>query len=164
MDRKAGVLWSMGSQRVGRDWVTEPNWTELYRLWRCLAEMRSIALFESSTCAWSFSCLSTSCATFLQPTLKGLPSFLPPGCDCSSVQLSLQPELCQRTLGMHSCPQWILCSTEAGIDPSLCHFSLCFIHWPCFCCCLATKLCLTLCDPVDCSPSGSSVHGLLSWQ
>ena len=23
------------------------------------------------------------------------------------------------------------------------------------------QLCLTLCDPVDCSPSGSSVHGVL---
>ena len=28
-----------------------------------------------------------------------------------------------------------------------------------FCCsCLVTKLCLTLCDPTDCSPPGSSVH------
>ena len=24
---------------------------------------------------------------------------------------------------------------------------------------LVTQLCLTLCDPMDCSPSGSSVHG-----
>ena len=24
-----------------------------------------------------------------------------------------------------------------------------------------TQSCLTLCDPVDCSPSGSSVHGIL---
>ena len=24
-----------------------------------------------------------------------------------------------------------------------------------------TKLCLTLCDPMDCSPPGSSVHGTL---
>ena len=23
-----------------------------------------------------------------------------------------------------------------------------------------TQLCLTLCDPVDCSPPGSSVHGI----
>ena len=27
--RKAGVLQSMGSQRVGHDWVTEMNWTKL---------------------------------------------------------------------------------------------------------------------------------------
>ena len=26
---------------------------------------------------------------------------------------------------------------------------------------LAARLCLTLCDPVDCSPLGSSVHGNL---
>ena len=28
------------------------------------------------------------------------------------------------------------------------------------CCCLVTKLCLTLCDPMDYSPSGSSAHGI----
>ena len=26
---RPGMLWSMGSQRVGHDWVTELNWTEL---------------------------------------------------------------------------------------------------------------------------------------
>ena len=25
--------------------------------------------------------------------------------------------------------------------------------------CLVTQLCLTVCDPVDCSPPGPSVHG-----
>ena len=27
------------------------------------------------------------------------------------------------------------------------------------CLCLVTQLCLTLCDPMDCSPPGSSIHG-----
>ena len=27
--------------------------------------------------------------------------------------------------------------------------------------CLVTKSCLTLCDPMDCSPLGSSIHGIL---
>ena len=27
-------------------------------------------------------------------------------------------------------------------------------------CCLVTKLCPTLCYPMDCSPPGSSVHGI----
>ena len=27
-------------------------------------------------------------------------------------------------------------------------------------CCLVAKLCQTFCDPMDCSPSGSSVHGI----
>ena len=30
----------------------------------------------------------------------------------------------------------------------------------CFCCHLVTKLCPTLCDPMNCSPLGSSVHGI----
>ena len=39
------------------------------------------------------------------------------------------------------------------------------ISWvePCVtlnCACLVTQLCLTLCDPMDCSPPGSSVHGI----
>ena len=29
------------------------------------------------------------------------------------------------------------------------------------CCCLVVQLCLTPCDPLDCSPPGSSVHGIL---
>ena len=28
------------------------------------------------------------------------------------------------------------------------------------CCCLVTESCLTLCDPTDCSPPGSYVHGI----
>ena len=28
------------------------------------------------------------------------------------------------------------------------------------CCCLIAKSCPTLCDPMDCSPPGSSVHGI----
>ena len=30
MDRETGVLWFMGSQRVGHDWATELNWTEFF--------------------------------------------------------------------------------------------------------------------------------------
>ena len=29
----------------------------------------------------------------------------------------------------------------------------------CVCVCVCTQLCSTLCDPMDCSPPGSSVHG-----
>ena len=28
-------------------------------------------------------------------------------------------------------------------------------------CCFVTQLCLNLCDPMNCSPPGSSVHGIL---
>ena len=35
------------------------------------------------------------------------------------------------------------------------------IELPCAALCLVTQLCSTLCDPMDCSPPGSSVHGFL---
>ena len=31
----------------------------------------------------------------------------------------------------------------------------------CFCCCSVTQSCPTLCNPMDCSPPGSFVHGIL---
>ena len=31
---------------------------------------------------------------------------------------------------------------------------------PCVCICLVAQLCLTLCDPKDCSLPGSSIHGI----
>ena len=31
---RPGVLWFMGSQRVGHDWATKPNWTELKKTLR----------------------------------------------------------------------------------------------------------------------------------
>ena len=47
---------------------------------------------------------------------------------------------------------------------SLNQFSLCFIpppsHIPFICCCLVSQSCLTLCDPMDYSPPGFSVHGI----
>ena len=36
------------------------------------------------------------------------------------------------------------------------------VGWICRCVCVQSlQLCLTLCDPMDCSPPGSSVHGIL---
>ena len=29
---------------------------------------------------------------------------------------------------------------------------------------LVAQLCPTLCDPMDCSPPGSTVHGILTWR
>ena len=33
LTERPGMLWSMGSQRVRPDWVTELKWTELYMVW-----------------------------------------------------------------------------------------------------------------------------------
>ena len=47
---------------------------------------------------------------------------------------------------------------------SLAHIYVCVYVCVCVCVCmlcLAAKSCLTLCDPIDCSPLGSFVHGIL---
>ena len=35
------------------------------------------------------------------------------------------------------------------------------MHTVCVCCAKSLQLCLTLCNPMDCSLPGSSVHGIL---
>ena len=82
----------------------------------------------------------------LVPTLPGSVSL------CITVPASLLQS--SRLIAFHRRNQ-----TEAAARPSLCLRAL-----PCLClacCCLVAKLCLTLCDPVDCSPPGSTVRGIL---
>ena len=47
---------------------------------------------------------------------------------------------------------------------SICFLSVCLTLCVCMCVCVwarkCPQLCLTLCDPMDCSPPGSSVHGI----
>ena len=54
------------------------------------------------------------------------------------------------------------CMTFSTFKIKICYVDiwlyLSFIN--CSCCCSVGKLCLTLCDPMDCSPPGSSVHGI----
>ena len=54
------------------------------------------------------------------------------------------------------CPSLSLAPPQAPPTPIL----PCPTGWPSSPLCLVTKLCLTLCDPMDCSPPGSSVHGI----
>ena len=54
-------------------------------------------------------------------------------------------------------PVWTAVSTQAG--PQDCD-SLTWKQLLSWVFHLVTKLCLTLCDPTDCSPPGSSVHGI----
>ena len=42
-----------------------------------------------------------------------------------------------------------------------CKKGVCLYFFLCVRVCSVTQLCLTLCDPRDCSPPGSSVHGIL---
>ena len=63
--------------------------------------------------------------------------------------------------GSHQrCPVWDFCCGPEGNLRSFqtgVHEVISFECSPC----LVTQSCLTLCDPLDCSPRGSSVHGIL---
>ena len=102
---RPGVLRFMGSQRVGHNWVTELNWTELN-------------------------------TTYTVSVLGG----------------------CQSNLDYVRVNYAILCIIKVTV----------FLHssspvYPC----LGQRMskvaqsCLTLCNPMDCSPPGSSIHGIL---
>ena len=48
------------------------------------------------------------------------------------------------------------------IPPPIVHVFFDFkLKYPCVCVCSVAQSCLTLCDPMDCSSPGSSVHGIL---
>ena len=47
-----------------------------------------------------------------------------------------------------------------SFQPLVNHFPQGFWNTVLLCCCLVTKSCLTLCDPMDCSLPGSSIHGI----
>jgi len=49
--------------------------------------------------------------------------------------------------------------TCSAYVPSVCRDFGTTLSFDLGCCCLVTKSCLTLCDFMDCSPPGSSVHG-----
>ena len=52
--------------------------------------------------------------------------------------------------------------TGQSVETQSCDYRGCLmgipLRWKKMFCCLVTKSCLTLCDPMDCSPPGSSVH------
>ena len=52
-------------------------------------------------------------------------------------------------------------SLETGPDLAITHILSILIKSQLFCCCLVTESRLSLCDPTDCNPSGSSVLGIL---
>ena len=60
----------------------------------------------------------------------------------------------------HKC--WIRCSAVWKWFSQSSHVWFLGLEIPFLVCmCLVAQLCLTLCDPIGCSPPGSSVHGLL---
>ena len=70
------------------------------------------------------------------------------------------------SLSTWSCAEVCVCLLELHrsvcvcVCVCVCMYAHCFVFWVCCCCCSVSKLCLTLCDPTDCSRPGSSVHGI----
>ena len=81
-----------------------------------------------------------------------LPAFslVTPG---NGTKLSLQPTQ------IHHCSPVLITGLLFLLDPLL-YVCMCTWRGVCVCVCACTQLCLTFCDPMDCSPPGSSVHGI----
>ena len=60
--------------------------------------------------------------------------------------------------GQQACEKILNISNQVNANQS--HNDLSHYTYQNCCCCLATKSCLTLCNPMDCSPPGSSVQGI----
>ena len=51
-------------------------------------------------------------------------------------------------------PAWDSCTSRQMLSPLSCYYYVCT-------CAKSLQSCPTLCDPMDCGPPGSSVHGIL---
>ena len=69
----------------------------------------------------------------------------------------LYPHLAQETWGLSGVPPK-LCLTFLSLLLVCCLLDL-LIFMAMLCCAVSLQLCPTLCNPMDCSPPGSSVHG-----
>ena len=63
----------------------------------------------------------------------------------------------------HGCVKCGACSqSDLSVSPGSTTYQMCEPLWVHVCVYVSVaQLCLTLCDPMDCSPPGSSVHGVL---
>ena len=127
---RPGVLQFMGSQRVGHDWATELNWTEL------------------NYCLKFF--LTIICKSKIYP-----PSWFAP--QPASLQLSfpgINPYQCNfLTTFTRTCFifHFIVLISSLKAENSSCSNPCMLSHFSC----------VQLCNAMDCSPPGSSVHGIL---
>ena len=85
---------------------------------------------------------------------------------CSSLLLDFLAKIRYFLKELHSFA-YLLCSNLSHPNSLACWlyhwllFKKCCVSSLCVCCVSVTQLCLTLCSPMDCSPPGSSVHGIL---
>ena len=149
---KPGGLQSMGSQRMVHDWVTNTSHIEL----------------------WSQT---------MNGIIPGIPQLTKYNCRHVTGQLASQrkPEICPilwsssersaittgDSIARHT-TFWALYVHPGHLEslpmfcPPLCSSARSSTHLHCLLCCAKSlQLCPTLCDPMDCSPPVSSVHGIL---
>ena len=109
------------------------------------------------SCIWLFATLWTTAPQVMsmgfsrQEYWSGLPFSFPR--DLLLLDL-LYPSSCLKCLYAHICSLAVLANTPYTQLTRSSYFQ-------CVCVCTVTQLCLTLCNPMDSSPPGSSVHGIL---
>ena len=148
---KPGMLQSMGSQRVGHNWMTQLNWTVKLYLDPMSCVLSSLAC--PALCPPEMLSLILSVWwTLLYPSRWGMgykwhvlcKTFL----DRPTQSVSFSSILAATYLSC-SYNQILLKVKYVYIVPFLCQMV-----------CSITQSCLTLCNSMDCSPPGSSVHGI----
>ena len=84
-------------------------------------------------------------------TLSTVTQFLP--CYQNS-RLQLKKSCSKSSSSISHSNKWETNNMSVRGDGKICQYML-------WCLCLVTQSCLTLCNPMDCNPPGSSVHGIL---
>ena len=107
-------------------------------------------------CSWlSRSCLSRRlCTPLPQSSLQPVTGCWHGGSRGYLLVLGITNSDIIQASGPHTWSGWTAIPHSPSTVPSSCPHSL--LVWVCVC----TQLCLTLCNPMDCSPPGSSVHGI----
>ena len=87
----------------------------------------------------------------------------------AQIQIAAEEWITAQSLKMWGCKgdaKYILCFPNSCYPEPFLPSSCSTLSWASkatdmFCACLVSQLCLTLCSRMDCSPPGSSVHGIL---
>ena len=104
---------------------------------------------------------SMSCCSFIKALLNLISLSFPWSLSVPSVLCVYlaQTPIVANILNSNYCSSLLACpSFSLNLDTFQEMNHVLFILYPCAVC-LVTQLCLTLCDAMDCSPPGSSVHG-----
>ena len=138
------MLQSMGSQRVRHNWATELNWTELN--WWSYNYLTQLLLCKSSHRQWASVRLCSHQTLF---TKKGM--------GCSLLALGLAEPQAVKSLEAEYWPGTLTFNCHVKEKSAFVVFDLRIFYLFSAICFSVTKLCPTLCDPMDCSIPGFRV-------